>query len=141
MNAASIAGRPDASNSSSGSCFRATRISRTSGLTKAAVSAAESGSVAHASGKAPAFSAGVPTAMPAFSASAMTADAYCWSISSAPESRTAAQRAREQEAVVGDALDVVDPLARQRALVAELFPLPAVVGGEHVHAVRVQRHQ
>ena len=103
------------------------------------MSAAENGSVAHASGIAPAFSAGVPTVRPAFSASAITADEYCSSISSAPKSRAAAERSRaQQETVAGEPLDLGDPLARQRTCVAELFPLPAMIGGEHVDASGVQ---
>ncbi len=45
---------------------------------------------------------------------------------------------RANEAVVGDALHVADPLPRQRTRVAEFLPLPAMIGGEHVNTMGVK---
>jgi hypothetical protein len=92
-------------------------------LTKAPVNARANGSVAHASGNAPAFSAGVPTSSPAAEASATTGAA-----------NRRRSIAREQEAVVGDSLGVADAFPRDLPRVAPLFPLPAMVGSEHVDA-------
>ena len=49
MNCASMAGRPDASNSSSGSCLRATRTSRTNGFFAPRHHACSASSLVHCS--------------------------------------------------------------------------------------------
>ena len=107
------------------------------------MSAAENGSVAHASGIAPAFSAGVPTVesgLRAHRRSRPTNTAR--RCSSAPNSRAAAERsARASRSRRRPArFDVADPLARQRPRVAEFLPLPAMIGSEHVDAIGIQRH-
>ena len=46
--------------------------------------------------------------------------------------------AREPEAVGGEPFDFRNPRPRNRSLIAPFFPLPSVVGSEHVDAVGAQ---